>query len=181
MSKRQADQLSVTRRFFSLPSIFPRHKENFCMITYINPAVTWVSLFHRCVRIILAYELYVSFNLDYAVIKNRLQCSKYLPCQIFRMTKSNDFKSSTFVAMSFFLDLLLSFMDFFYFMDIVVSALKIASLAGFACSFNIAIHMTSPYMQSNSNLLSMKIEQLTVLIYNANRQIYNASCDDRYR
>jgi len=41
--------------------------------------------------------------------------------------------------MSFFLDLLLSFMDFFYFMDIVVSALKIASLAGFTCSFNINI------------------------------------------
>jgi len=51
LSKRQADQLlSVTRHFFSLPSIFFRYKENFRMVTCINPAVIWVFLFHRCVQ-----------------------------------------------------------------------------------------------------------------------------------
>jgi len=38
--------------------------------------------------------------------------------------------------------------------------------------------MVSPYMQSNSDLLSAKIEQLIVLINNANRQVRNVPCDD---
>jgi len=102
-----------------------------------------------------------------------LQCLRYLPSQIFRTIKPNGFKKSTFVAESFFLDVLLSFLWIF----LIVSALKIASFVDFVHSIQ-ASHMASPYMQSNSNFFSTKIEQSTVLINNANRLVRNAPCDD---
>jgi len=114
------------------------------------------SLCPRCVGVRI---IRVSFNLDYAV-ENRLNNGGSPPMfkisaisDLFRTIKPNDFKNSTFVAESFFFNVLLSFLWIFL---IVVSALKIVF-----CRFYLFIqyeisHMSSPYMQSNSDLLSAK-------------------------
>jgi len=67
-----------------------------------------VAMSKRCVGI---RTVRVSFNLDYAIIENRLTSYvQDLLSQIFRTIKPNDFKNSTFAAGSFFLDVLLSFL-----------------------------------------------------------------------
>jgi len=73
MQRNYFQALSAARHSLSLPLIFPRRTENFCMVTCINLAVVWVPLsliaMSKCcvgVRIVR-----VSFNLDYAV-ENRL-------------------------------------------------------------------------------------------------------------
>jgi len=44
---------------------------------------------------------------------------------------------------------------------------------------HITLSLSPPYIQSNGNLFSMKIEQSSVLIHNANHQIYNVPYNDR--
>jgi len=44
---------------------------------------------------------------------------------------------------------------------------------------HITLVLSPPYIQSNGDLLSAKIEQLSVLIHNANHQICNARYDNR--
>jgi len=88
MQRNYFQALSATHSL-SLPSIFPRHTENFRMVTCINLAVIWVSLSHRYVQT-LAYELYVWVSiLTTRSSKLSLQCSRYRPSQIFRTIKPN--------------------------------------------------------------------------------------------
>jgi len=107
--------------------------------------------------------------------------SNIQPFQIFRTTKLNNCKNLTFDAENFFL------LDDRIFL-IAVPLAKIMSRVCFACSFKtnisryrccISLLLSPPYMQSNGDLLSAKIEQLSVLIHNANRQIYNAPYDQK--
>jgi len=42
------------------------------------------------------------------------------------------------------------------------------------CRYHIPLSLSPSYMQSNGDFFSVKIEQLSVLIHNANRQIHNA-------
>jgi len=111
-----------------------------------------------------------------------LKYSRYQPSQIFRTTKPNDCQNLTFDAVSFFL------LNNEMFLIDVVSPPKNMSLVCFACSFRtsisryrcrITLSLSSPYMQSNGNLFSAKIEQSAVLIHNAKRQICNAPYDDQ--
>jgi len=70
---------------------------------------------------------------------------------------------------------------FYGYFWIVVSVLKIVSFTGLLPLVRSirASHITSSYMQSNSDFLFAKIEQSTVLINNANCQVHNAPCNDR--
>jgi len=119
----------------------------------------------RCVGIRIVC---VSFNLDYAIIENCFQCSRYQPYSIWQ----NDFKNLT-AAVSFFLGNLLSFLWIFL---IVVSALKM-SLAFYL--FVQSEHLTWRLRTCSLTVIFFcEIEQSTVLIYNTNHQVHNALCND---
>jgi len=75
----------------------------------------------------------VSFNLDYAVIKNRLAFNVQDIYHFRHFVRQNPITLKTLVAVSFFLDVLLSFSLIFL---ITISALNITSFANFICSFN---------------------------------------------
>jgi len=83
------------------------------------------------------------------------------------MTKSNDFKNSTFDAMSFFL------------LDDWIFLIYYHSLKNVSCQFQFFVQYKhfmlslSLYMQFNGNLFS------TNQVLNTNRQVHNAPCDYR--
>jgi len=115
----------------------------------------------------------VSLNLDDAIIKDRLNIQnishlRFFVRQNLMFSKIQKFTVSFHWRIGFL---------------IAVSALRNVFLVDFTCSFNTSISsyhfkLSSPYMQSNSDLFSTKIKQ-SILIHNANHQVRNAPCNDR--
>ena len=141
-------------------TIHLRCREHFRRIAYINSAVVWISLSRHYVvmltYVMLTYGLYVwnsnltigSSKIGSSLIFNHLRCF---------LIKLNDCKNLTYDTVSF---LLLNDRIF-----LIVPLAKIMSLICFACLFRtsisrcrITLSMSPPYIQSNGDFFSTKIE-----------------------
>ena len=101
-----------------------------------------------------------------------------------RTANPKDFKNVTFDALSFF---------FFFIMQLderVLSSCDVVGLVKNTLSLcvlrsiqhenlTLTLSLQTSYVQSNGDLFSAKIEQSSVLVDDAYRQIRNAPCDDR--
>jgi len=79
--------------------------------------------------------------------------------------------SKTFVAVSFFFDFIVLFLWIFYHFCVKNCV---------SCQFHLFVqyeHLTWRLRTCNLTVLSAKIEQSIVLIYNANHQVHNVLCD----
>jgi len=162
--------------------IYLRHRQCFHMIT-CDKSCWYILVSLLCPNDIRIVR--VKLKLDDRQRLVHLQYSRYQPSQIFRTTKPNDCKNLTFNAMSFFLLARLFLIAVSLWQKLC--PLSVLPTRSQQTSHVIVVRISlslSPYMKSNSDFFSAKIEQ-SFLIHSANYQIHNTPYDwkinDLYR
>jgi len=157
---------------FFLSSIFlrERHRKDFHTITCINLTVVWVFLSRRYIQT-SCWHMDCTCESILMMLAPKIGLPpilRYQPSQVFRTANLSDFENSTFDAanVSFYYKLFIQ-ADFFDCRFCVKNYVSYLFHLLIQCKY---LTLSSPYMQSNSDVLLAKIEQSTVIDLQSSRK-----------